>query len=602
MAGRIPRSFIDELMTRVDIVDLIDSYVSLRKMGRNYTACCPFHSEKTPSFTVSPEKQFYYCFGCNAHGSAIGFLMEYAHLDFIETVQELASRVGIEVVYEQGTQTSVSTTDFDDLYPIMAKAAQYYRQQLRQSQDAIAYLKNRGLTGEIARDFSLGYAPKGWDNLIKKLGTDSDMRNRLLKTGLIKQNESGHRYDRFRDRVMFPILDNRGRIIAFGGRTLHENDKEPKYLNSPETPLFQKSSELYGWYFARKTRPLKRIIVVEGYMDVVALAQYGIHYAVATLGTATTRQHLTRLFRSLSEIIFCFDGDEAGQKAAWRALETVLPLLQHGRQVSFMFLPQSYDPDSLVRHEGVQGFNSRFDQATPLSNFLFDSLTRQVNMNSLDGQARLVELAKPLLKPLPVGPYRDLMLQRLSELSRVNLNNLMRLMQTGEAPKPFLIKKNRAVVASLKELSLVHKAIVCLLHKPMLSQSLDDLSQKLSVLDQPDIKLLLSLIELTRMNPQLKLGAICEHWRGTSYEQTINQLARQNTHFTDTNVDIAQEFTDTNVDIDQEFFHAINRLHEDYAIQRLMFLLQKVTELTVEEKQELKSLSQSRGQIHSYHQ
>jgi len=588
MAGRIPRSFIDELMTRVDIVDLIDSYVSLRKTGRNYTACCPFHSEKTPSFTVSPEKQFYYCFGCNAHGSAMGFLMEYAHLDFVEAVHELASRVGIEVVYEQGTQ--VSTTDFDDLYPIMAQAAQYYRQELRQSQAAIDYLKNRGLTGEIARDFSLGYAPKGWDNLINKLGTDSDMRNRLLKTGLIKQNESGHRYDRFRDRVMFPILDSRGRIIAFGGRTLHENDKEPKYLNSPETPLFQKSRELYGWYFARKTRPLKRIIVVEGYMDVVALAQYGIHYAVATLGTATTRQHLTRLFRSLSEIIFCFDGDEAGQKAAWRALETVLPLLQDGRQVSFMFLPQSSDPDSLVRHEGAQGFNSRLDQATPLSNFLFDSLTRQVNMNSLDGQARLVELAKPLLKPLPGGPYRDLMLQRLSELSRVNLKNLMTLMQTGEAPKSFIVKKNRAV-ASLKELSLVHKAIVCLLHKPMLSQSLDDFNQKLSVLDQPDIKLLLSLIELTQMNPQLKLGAICEHWRGTEYEQTINQLASQNTHF-----------TDTNIDIDQEFFHAINRLHGDYATQRLMFLTQKVTELTVEEKQELKSLSQSRGQIHSYHQ
>jgi len=325
-------------------------------------------------------------------------------------------------------------------------------------------------------------------------------------------------------------------------------------------------------------------------MDVVALAQYGIHYAVATLGTATTRQHLTRLFRSLSEIIFCFDGDEAGQKAAWRALETVLPLLQHGRQVSFMFLPQSYDPDSLVRHEGAQGFNSRLAQVTPLSNFLFDSLTRQVNMNSLDGQARLVELAKPLLMPLPGGPYRDLMLQRLSELSRLNLNNLMTLIQTGEAPKPFIVKKNRAV-ASLRELSLAHKAIVCLLHKPMLSQSVDDFNQKLSVLDQPDIKLLLSLIELTQMNPQLKLGAICEHWRGTEYEQTINQLASQNTHF-----------TDTNIDIDQEFFHAINRLHGDYATQRLMFLTQKVTELTVEEKQELKSLSQSRGQIHSYHQ
>jgi DNA primase len=582
MPGRIPRSFIDELINRVDIVDLIDSYVSLRKTGRNYTACCPFHSEKTPSFTVSQEKQFYYCFGCQAHGSALSFVMEYAHLDFVEAVQELASRVGMEVVYEQGTQPEVKK--FDELYPIMAQAEKYYRQQLRQSQAAIDYLKKRGLTGEIARDFRLGYAPEGWDNLIKTLGTTSEMRNQLLKTGLIKQNDSGHRYDHFRDRVMFPILDTQGRIIAFGGRTLHENKKEPKYLNSPETPLFQKSNELYGWYFARQTRPLKRIIVVEGYMDVVALAQYGIHYAVATLGTATTRQHLTRLFRSVSEIIFCFDGDQAGQKAAWRALETVLPLLQRGRQINFMFLPQNSDPDSMVRYEGAQGFNACLDKAIPLSNFLFDHLTQQVNINSLDGQARLVELSQPLLQQLPGGPYRELMLQRLSELSRVNLDNLRPMMQRGK--KSFTVKKNKTGVNNLKEQSLVHKAIVCLLHQPSLSHSLDQWTQKLSLLNQPDIKLLLSLIELTRMNPQLKLGAICEHWRGTSDEETINQLATQNTHF-----------TETNIDIEQEFFDAINHLYNDYATQRLMFLIQKITELTVEEKEELKSLSQSRGQI-----
>jgi DNA primase len=435
MAGRIPRNFIDDLITRVDIVDLIDNYVSLRKSGQNYTALCPFHNEKTPSFTVSPDKQFYYCFGCGAHGTAIGFLMNYAHLNFIEAVHELASRAGIEVVYEQGT-TPTSIAAVDDLYQTMEQATHYYRQQLRQSQAAIKYLKSRGLTGEIARDFRLGYAPPGWDNLLKTLGTDTEKQSRLLKTGLIKQNESGHRYDHFRNRIMFPILDRRGRTIAFGGRTLSESKHEPKYLNSPETALFQKSRELYGWYFARKIRPLQKIIVVEGYMDVVALTQYGIQNAVATLGTATTHKHLTQLFRNVPEIIFCFDGDQAGQKAAWRALETVLPLLQEGRQVRFVFLPQGYDPDNLVRFEGTQNFNNRLAQATALSDFLFDTLTQQVDMRSIDGRARLVELAKPLLKQLPAGPYHELMLQKLSQLTGINLTRGARHQAARYIPLP----------------------------------------------------------------------------------------------------------------------------------------------------------------------
>ncbi len=522
MAGRIPRSFIDELMTRIDIVDLIDSYVSLRKIGRNYTACCPFHTEKTPSFTVSQEKQFYYCFGCGAHGSAIGFLMEHARLDFLEAVHELASRAGMAVVYEQGTAPT-SIAAFDDLYQIMAEAAQYYRQQLRQSQTAINYLKKRGLTGEIARDYGLGYAPPGWNNLLKTLGTNSELRARLLKTGLIKQNESGHRYDRFRDRIMFPILDQRGRVIAFGGRKLSESEHEPKYLNSPETSLFQKGNELYGWYSARKTRPLQNIIVVEGYMDVIALAQFGISNAIATLGTATSVKHLNHLFRNVPEIIFCFDGDEAGKKAAWRALEIALPLLQEGRQIRFIFLPQGNDPDNLVRQEGAQGFNNHLARATPLSKFLFNTLTQQVDMASLDGRARLVELAKPLLKPLPIGPYRDLMLQKLSELSGVNLNHLTRLIQ-GEIPKQTTVKRTiRKTIESTRELSLVDQAIIYLLHKPALSLQIEQhYHEQLSKLNKPNIKLLLKIIELTKENPHLKLGALCEHWRKTEYEQTIN--------------------------------------------------------------------------------
>jgi DNA primase len=582
MAGRIPRSFIDELMTRIDIVDLIDSYVSLRKIGRNYTACCPFHTEKTPSFTVSQEKQFYYCFGCGAHGSAIGFLMEHARLDFLEAVHELASRAGMAVVYEQGTAPA-SIAAHDDLYQIMAEAAQYYRQQLRQSQTAINYLKKRGLTGEIARDFGLGYAPPGWDNLLKTLGTNSDMRARLLKTGLIKQNESGHRYDRFRDRIMFPILDQRGRVIAFGGRKFSESEHEAKYLNSPETPLFQKSNELYGWYSARKTRPLQNIIVVEGYMDVIALAQFGISNAIATLGTATSVKHLNHLFRNVPEIIFCFDGDEAGKKAAWQALKIALPLLQEGRQIRFIFLPQGNDPDNLVRREGAQGFNNHLARATPLSNFLFNTLTQQVDMDSLDGQARLVELAKPLLKPLPIGPYRDLMLQRLSELSGVNLNHLTKLIQ-GEIPKQPTVKRTiRKTIESTRELSLVDQAIIYLLHKPALSLKIEQhYHEQLSKLNKPNIKLLLKIIELTKENPHFKLGALCEHWRGTEYEQTINYLA-------------TPDFIEKQINIDDEFFGAINLLYKDYVDQRLALLSKKITNLTTEEKQELQSLYKYRG-------
>ncbi len=574
---RISRSFIDELINRVDIVDLIDSYVSLRKSGREYKACCPFHVEKTPSFTVSPNKQFYHCFGCGAHGTAIGFLINYAQLSYIEAVQELASRTGIEVVYEQGSAPE-PLTNFDDLYAILAQAAQFYRHQLRQSQVAINYLKKRGLTGEIARDFGLGYAPPGWDNLLKTLGTDSDMRARLLKTGLIKQNDSGQRYDCFRDRVMFPILDRRERVIAFGGRKLAESEHEPKYLNSPETPLFQKSRELYGWHLARKVRPLQKIIVVEGYMDVVGLVQYGISNAVATLGTATTREHLIHLFRNVPEIIFCFDGDTAGQKAAWRALETVLPLIEDGRQVSFVFLPQGSDPDSLIRQENAQGFNNYLAQATPLSNYLFNTLIQQVDINHIDGRARLVELAKPLLKRLPFGAYLDLMLQKLSELTHVNQQNLVTLIQKGEVPKSVAVKKFQPVV-SVKDLPEVFRSIVYLLNKPALSQLVEYPNKKLSKLNQQNIKLLLELIEFTRLKPQLTLGAICEHWRGTEYESIINQLATQKPLFTDTNK------------IDDDFLGAIDSLYESYRAQLWVELMQKnQDEWTNQDKQDYLNL------------
>ena len=539
---RISRSFIDELMTRVDIVELIDNYVSLRKTGREYKACCPFHNEKTPSFTVSPDKQFYYCFGCGAHGNAIGFLIDFARLSYVEAIHELASRLGISVIYEEGSVPDETIKAKEELYEVMAQAAHYYWQQWQQTQSQVAkeYLKTRGLTGQTARDFGIGYAPPGWNNILKYLGNTADMHSRLLKAGLIKKTQSGRSYyDHFRDRIIFPIHDRRGRVIAFGGRLLTDKENEPKYLNSPETPLFQKGYELYGWYFARKIRSLEKIIVVEGYMDVVMLAQYGIRNVVATLGTATTREHLTGLFREVADLVFCFDGDQAGRKAAWRALENVMPLLQEGRQVSFVFLPQDEDPDTLVRKEGATGFYQRLTQTIPLSNFFFDTLTQQVALNTPEGQARLVELAKPLLLLLPEGPYRELMVYRLSQLTQTSLTKLFTPSQPTLVVKKTLPRPPR----SFRELSLVHQAIICLLHKPALSQSIEYPNQKLSLVKQKDISLLLNLIELTRMNPQLTLGALCEHWRGTEYEEILHWLAQQHFPTDSSTINIDQVFS-----------------------------------------------------------
>jgi len=571
---RIPRNFIDRLINRINLVDLINSYISLRKTGINYTACCPFHNEKTPSFTVNVEKQFYYCFGCGVHGTAITFLIEYKHLNFVEAVHELASRLGIEMEYEQGS----SVKSYDELYQLMIEASKFFKQQLRNSSKAINYLKARGVTGEIARDFGLGYAPAEWDILLKTLGTTPEKRTNLLKTGLIKQNDSGHRYDRFRDRVMFPILDKRGRIIAFGGRTINQNKHEPKYINSPETELFKKRHELYGWYLANKLHPLKNIIVVEGYMDVIALAQAGIKNVIAALGTTITEDHIKILFSRVSEIIFSFDGDKAGQTAAWRALETSLPLIHAGRQVNFLFLPSEHDPDSLVRQEGMQGFTTRLTKAIPLSNFLFDTLIQQVNLNIPEGQAALIEKAKTLLTRLPEGPYQEQMWQKLRQI-------------TYQAPQ----KRNRRInfknfkqITSLRELSLVHQAIVCLLHKPALSQSIENLEQ-LHALKYKDIKLLYGLIELTLKNPQLTLDEICEYWRDTEYAETINKLSAQKALF-----------TEVQINIEKDFLGAINRLYKDYITQRMKFLTHKVTSLTAKEKQELQSLYKSRGQNSQY--
>jgi DNA primase len=436
MAGLIPQSFIDDLLNRTDIVEVVSSRIQLKKAGKNYTACCPFHKEKTPSFSVSPDKQFYYCFGCGAGGNALGFVMDHDSLDFPQAVEELAKRAGMDIPREDSGRGRTPRQPTDSpLYPLLTAAADYYRQALKSHptrKSAVDYLKGRGLTGEIARDFGLGFAPPGWDNLHKHLAGDKLQQKAMIDAGLLIENaENGRIYDRFRDRVMFPIRDSRGRVIAFGGRVL--GDDKPKYLNSPETPVFHKGQELYGLYEARKSnRDLDEIMVVEGYMDVIALAQQGLRNAVATLGTATSEEHLKRLFRLVPSVLFCFDGDAAGRKAAWRALEATLPNLQDGRRARFLFLPEGEDPDTLVRSEGTDAFRARINQhAQPLADYFFQQLSEEADPRSLEGKAHLVTLAAPLIEKIPGNHLRALMRQRLSEITGLSGEMLQQVAQSA---------------------------------------------------------------------------------------------------------------------------------------------------------------------------
>lgn len=438
MAGLIPQSFIDDLLDRIDIVDVVDPRVKLKKTGKNYSACCPFHDEKTPSFTVSPDKQFYYCFGCGASGTALSFILEHDRLNFPDAVEELAKMAGVEVPRE-ARNDSPKHKERKSLYQQLEKTDQHFRQQLRQSpakQHAVNYLQLRGLSGEIARDFGIGYAPPGWDNLLKALGAGEENKHLLNEGGLlIERPEDGRCYDRFRNRIMFPIRDVRGRVIGFGGRVL--GDDKPKYLNSPETPVFHKGRELYGLFEARQAyRQLPRLLVVEGYMDVVALAQFGIRYGVATLGTACGEDHLALAFKYTQEIVFCFDGDEAGRKAARRALENSLGAMLDGRQVKFLFLPDGEDPDTLIRQVGTEKFTRMIEMAVPLEDFLFDSVADDIDIQSMEGRARLSKRAAPLLHKLPAGVFRELMFANLAQRTGLPIDTLMELVAspTQEAP------------------------------------------------------------------------------------------------------------------------------------------------------------------------
>lgn len=440
MAGRIPEHFIQDLLARTDLVALIDSRVALKKTGRNYSACCPFHQEKTPSFTVAPDKQFYYCFGCGASGNAVGFLMEYDHLSFPEAVEQLATRAGMEVPREGGGDARKEKARRDrlqTLFDLLARAERFYRQQLKHAperQKAVNYLKGRGLTGQIAARYGLGFAPPGYDNLSQGLSLDNEGIEQALTAGLlVRKEDSGRTYDKFRDRIQFPIRDSRGRTIGFGGRVL--GDGKPKYLNSPETPVFHKGKELYGlWEWRQSRDKTDRLYVVEGYMDVIALAQHGVPNAVATLGTATSEDHCHTLFRQVNEVVFCFDGDNAGRRAAWRALESALPVLDDGKQARFLFLPEGEDPDTLVRAQGPEALLALTDKADTLATYLFRHLSEGLDLNTVDGRARLARLALPFLDK-PAGPvYRALLEEELARLTRLERSALEKLRES--LPKP----------------------------------------------------------------------------------------------------------------------------------------------------------------------
>ncbi|MEN4602101.1 DNA primase [Pantoea agglomerans] len=577
MAGRIPRVFINDLLARTDIVDLIDARVKLKKQGKNFHACCPFHNEKTPSFTVNGEKQFYHCFGCGAHGNAIDFLMNFDRLEFVESIEELATSHGLDVPYEAGSGPSqMERHQRQSLYQLMENLNGFYQQGLQQSsaQPARDYLDRRGLSAEIINHFAIGYAPAGWDNVLKRFGKQSEDRESLMEAGMLVSNDKGRTYDRFRDRVMFPIRDKRGRVIGFGGRVL--GNDTPKYLNSPETPIFHKGRQLYGLYEAVKNHPEPaRLLVVEGYMDVVALAQYGIDYAVASLGTSTTAEHIQLLFRSTDTVICCYDGDRAGREAAWRALETALPYMNDGRQLRFMFLPDGEDPDTLVRKEGKDAFEARMEQAMPLSSFLFDSLLPQVDLSSRDGKARLSTLALPLITQIPGETLRIYMRQELgNKLGILDDNQLEKLM-------PKLAASGTTPVAPPLKRTTMRVLIALLIQSPQLATlvpSLDGLSES----KMPGLPLFIELVGRCNENPGLTTGQLLELYRGTNFSQTLETLAIWNHMIVDDEAEAV-------------FQDSLASIYDSALEERLEFLIarERTQGLSADERRELWTLSQA---------
>ncbi len=570
--ARIPDAFIDDLLARTDIVEVIGSRVPLKRQGKEYAARCPFHDERSASFTVSPTKQFYHCFGCGAHGTAISFLMNYDRLEFLDAVEELAKRNGMEV--PRDTRQQNQNDDSRDLYAAMEASAKYFQRQLANSEKARAYLDGRGVDAHTRELFGIGYAPEGYSALKDALGTDPRRLALLERGGMFSKNDRGHVYDKFRDRVMFPIADRRGRTIAFGGRVL-EKDDGPKYLNSPETPLFHKGRELYGLWQARQSnQKLERLIVVEGYMDVVSLFQFGVTEAVATLGTATTPDHAELLFRNAPDVYFCFDGDNAGRKAGWRALESALPRMKDGRQAFFLFLPDGEDPDTIVRKEGKDAFDARLRQATPLSQFFFDELSKEVNLATLDGKARLAERARPLLAQIPDGAFGDLMKQELARITGIGA-------QTPASAPPARVA--RALPNAGSKPSLVRSAIVRLLHSPPLALAVEP-PYGFAHLRHPGVELLVELLDIVQARPEISTGALLEHFAERDELAALQKLAMQ-------------QLPGEEAHWRAELLDAVAQLEKQTLQQRLEELQAKHRETGLDEadKYELRALLQARA-------
>jgi DNA primase len=512
MAGRVPRNFIDDLLNRVDIVEVIDARVPLKKKGREYWACCPFHGEKSASFSVSPGKQFYHCFGCQKSGNAVGFLMDYDHMEFIEAIESLAQSLGLDVPYEQGSAPAKPAAGIEAMYQSMAQSSQYFEAQLKQTPQAIDYLKNRGISGQTAKTFAIGYAPPGWNNL-------SGNEKLLVDTGMLVQKETGKPYDRFRHRLMFPIRDRRGRTIAFGGRVINPEDN-PKYLNSPESPLFHKSDEIYGLYELKKAvTNINRIYITEGYMDVVALAEHGVTTAVATLGTAINNRQIESLFRVCKHLVFCFDGDAAGKKAAWRSLEQCLTSLKEGRLARFLFLPEGQDPDSFINEFGEEVFNQQVEQASTLTEYLFETLLAECNIRTLEGRAQFLDRLRPYFTQIPLQSLKDQILAEVeSRLGQQIDGRMLRLL--GEDPSRQQIRNRQPE----QHWTPTRLAINLLLTKPALAL-VTGTHDELAESNIPGVDLLLKILDRIHDEPEITTQNLLDRFKDDPHESHLYKLA-----------------------------------------------------------------------------
>jgi len=579
MSGLIPQHFINDLVSRVDIVDVLSKRIDLKKAGKEFKAVCPFHNDKNPSLTISPSKGFYHCFSCGAHGTALGFLMEYEHLSFVEAIESLASDLGLEVPYEKSSKPIKQN---NDLFLMMEKLQKKFQDNLKNESKAIKYLKERGIDGTTAKKFGIGYAKKGWRNILDEFGKNEKQINLLTSLGLIIKKSDNSYYDRFRDRIIFPIRDARGRFIGFGGRVF--NDEQPKYLNSPETSLFHKGKELYGLYECQQSmRDIDKLIVVEGYMDVISLSQNGVEYAVASMGTATTNDHFNRLFRLTDSIFFCFDGDDAGLKAAWRALENSLIHLRDGRQIKFVFLPDGDDPDSYIANNGTSKFEKQLDSGKDLSDFLIDKISENIDLNSIDGKARMAERAKPFIGKIPDGIFKELIIDKLSAsvgISSKKLTALISQMNKKESMKPNTrsYTKMMSQRSSKTQPSIIKKSIMLILNYPEAAKNIKHHDFK--DYKKPGIKILLKLIKTTQEGSNINAASLIERWRDDDEGKHLAKLAI-NLFPDNPEFDASKELNDSLVQITKNFYS-----------ERINFLIKKQSknELTEKDKNELNQM------------